>query len=71
MPNRSEKPSLGQNMHKGVREAHPCPFSNRKVFDGREKGRERRKRDVQGSRVRLIKKRADGCSEKNSKEKER
>lgn len=62
MLNRSEKASAGQRMHRGVREAHPCQFCNRKICGG---GRASRKRDVKESTVQYTKKRTDGCREKN------
>lgn len=34
MLNRNEKASVGQLMHRGVREAHPCQFCNRKICAG-------------------------------------
>lgn len=34
MLNRNEKASAGQLMHRGVREAHPCQFCNRKICAG-------------------------------------
>ncbi len=43
MLNRSEKASAGQRMHKGVREAHPCQFCNRKYVEEGERRIEEKK----------------------------
>ena len=44
--NRSEKASVGQHMHAGVREAHTCQFCNRKYVEEGERKKDRGEKGI-------------------------